>query len=58
MTTTVSWQMKGDFMEMCSCNTVCHVTTGVTQVSCLVRQLYFFRIEEGAYDSTDWVESM
>ncbi len=53
MTTTVSWQMKGDIMEMCSCNTVCPCNYGGDPSKLPCEAVICFRIEEGAYDSTE-----
>ena len=52
MTTAESWRMRGDVMEVCSCNVSCPCNFGgdPTQTPC--EAVLGFRIQEGNYGST------
>jgi len=52
MTTAESWRMRGDVMEVCSCNVTCPCNFGgdPTQVPC--EAAFGFRIQDGNYGST------
>ncbi len=53
MTTTTSWQMQGDIMEMCSCNTVCPCNYGGDPSDLPCEAVLCFRIDQGNYGGTE-----
>ena len=53
MTTTTSWQMQGDIMEMCSCNTVCPCNYGGDPSDLPCDAVLCFRIDQGNYGGTE-----